>query len=123
MGGGIRSRQRYETNTRRTNDGVERWCSWLVGDELEGEGRGVCGGEARGLKGEGGQEGEEKNRKKSGPPMETSRLMTILEEGCWLVVDESRLSCSRSRGPVQRIDGAQKGDWDLSSASFRRKLD
>lgn len=25
-----------------------------------------------------------------------------------------------SRGPE---DGAQKGDWDLSSASFRRKLD
>lgn len=49
---------------------------------------------------------EEKNRKKSGPPMETSRLMTILEEGCWLVVDESRLSCSR--GPVQRIDGPKK---------------
>lgn len=36
--GGDRARQRYGTNTRRTNDRVERWCSWLVGDELEGGG-------------------------------------------------------------------------------------
>lgn len=37
---------------------------------------------------------------------------------CWSV------TCGRvesSRGVPE--DGAQKGDWDLSSASFRRKLD
>lgn len=44
--------------------------------------------------------------KSSRPPMETSKLMTILEEGCWVVVeeeDESRLRC-RSRG-------VQKDRW------------